>query len=369
MDLAPLIKKPLWQAISNTYESENYSHAILDAMHYLSDVLRDKTGLDNDGEKLVGAALGGNSPLLQINKLQTETEKTMQSGLIQILIGMYKFIRNPRSHEQITDTKNTADAIILFIDQILDTLEQSQEPFTIEGFLDRVFDDHFVYSARYAELLVKSIPKGKLFDTLIALYRERGREVDKTSLIVTEIYECITDKQLDDFFNIVSEDLRSASPGGLRLTMNTVLPPKFWGKLEESSKLRSEYILMESLQQGISASEKGGLEKQGIFAFTMTRYFPQFSQQEELRDIILYKLDGNESHQHYIYNYFLNVLPDLYSGSEDEELLLHRLVHVAKNESGNSMKSRLSQLVNPPENWKKAISASFPDMEYLDIPF
>ena len=62
---------------------------------------------------------------------------------------------------------------------------------------------------------------------------------------------------------------------------------------------------MESLQQGISASEKGGLEKQGIFAFTMTRYFPQFSQQEELRDIILYKLDGNESHQHYIYNYFL----------------------------------------------------------------
>ena len=85
MNLKTHISQQLWLAISNTYESENYSHAILDAAHYLSDVLREKTGVDGDGQSLVGKALGGQAPILRINKLQTESERNTQKGLEQIL--------------------------------------------------------------------------------------------------------------------------------------------------------------------------------------------------------------------------------------------------------------------------------------------
>jgi uncharacterized protein (TIGR02391 family) len=75
MNIKPLIRQELWLAISNTYEAENYSPAIVDAMHYLSDVIREKSGLDGDGNALVGAAFSGQSPVLRVNKLQTESER------------------------------------------------------------------------------------------------------------------------------------------------------------------------------------------------------------------------------------------------------------------------------------------------------
>jgi hypothetical protein len=54
MNLQTHIRNSLWLAIQSTYEAKNYSHAILDAMHYLSNVLREKTGVDGDGATLVG---------------------------------------------------------------------------------------------------------------------------------------------------------------------------------------------------------------------------------------------------------------------------------------------------------------------------
>lgn len=94
-------------------------------MSFLTDVLRDKSGLDSDGRELVGAALGagkGKLPRVQVNKLQTETERNIQMGLQELLKGMYSLVRNPRSHERVEDTKKTADTVILFLDYLLEFL-------------------------------------------------------------------------------------------------------------------------------------------------------------------------------------------------------------------------------------------------------
>jgi uncharacterized protein (TIGR02391 family) len=169
MNLQTHLCNDLWLAIQNTYGAGNYSDAILDAMHHLSDVLRDKTGVDGDGAALVGQALGGDSPRLRINRLQTETEKNEQRGIESILRGMYQAIRNPCSHEQIEDTQEVADAIIHFIDYLLGIIRGSEEPFVLSKFMTRVFDPDFVRSQRYAELLVEAIPTNKRLDTLITV--------------------------------------------------------------------------------------------------------------------------------------------------------------------------------------------------------
>lgn len=105
MNLKTQIKDELWLAISNSYEAENYRNAILDAMQYLSDLLREKSGLDSDGAKLVGDALGTSNPKIKINKYQTQSEIDEHKGILQILTGLYMGIRNPRSHEKTTDKK------------------------------------------------------------------------------------------------------------------------------------------------------------------------------------------------------------------------------------------------------------------------
>ena len=155
MNLQTAIREDLWSAVADTYVAGNYSHAILDAMHHLSNVLRSKSNVDGDGAALVGQALGGDPPKLRINRLQTETERNVQKGLEQILRGLYLAIRNPRSHEHIEDPKESANAIIHFIDYLLRIIVQSEEPFTTSGFLSCVFDRDFFKSDQYRDFSSK----------------------------------------------------------------------------------------------------------------------------------------------------------------------------------------------------------------------
>src|SRR4051812_16912121 len=99
MNLETEIGHELWQVIRRSYESQAWSNAVLNSVHYPSDAIRSKTGLQSDGTALVGQAFGGRTPKLRLNRLQTESEKNIQAGVEQLLRGFYQAIRNPRSHE------------------------------------------------------------------------------------------------------------------------------------------------------------------------------------------------------------------------------------------------------------------------------
>lgn len=111
MNFETLLDKRLYQAIETSYVSRNYTGAILDAIYFLSNLIRDKTGLESDGPSLIGQAFGGNNPRLKVSRLQTESELNVQKGVEQILRGIYQAIRNPRSHEKHTDDKADTDSM------------------------------------------------------------------------------------------------------------------------------------------------------------------------------------------------------------------------------------------------------------------
>lgn len=77
---------------------ENYFHAVFEATKSVADKLRDLTGLTSDGAELVGKALAGQTPLIAINTLQTETERSEQSGFVNLLKGMFGTFRNVTAH-------------------------------------------------------------------------------------------------------------------------------------------------------------------------------------------------------------------------------------------------------------------------------
>jgi uncharacterized protein (TIGR02391 family) len=212
MNLMNEISPELWEAVSNVYEHGNYSHAILEAIHFLSASLRDKAGVDGDGSSLIGQALGGDNPKLRINGLKTDTERNVQKGVEQILRGVYLGIRNPRSHEQTTDKKATADAIIVFVNYILQLLNASQQTFTIEKFVKRVVDPEFVDSARYAELLIAEVPNLKRGDVLIEIFNKRLEfDLRKIRYVVRALLDSLVENQLSNYLNIVSDELRIAT--------------------------------------------------------------------------------------------------------------------------------------------------------------
>ena len=217
MNLQTSVPDSLWVAIANAYEAENYSHAILEATYHLSAVLRERAGVDGDGATLVGQALGGDDPKLKLNSLQTESDRNMQKGFEQILRGIYLGIRNPRSHEQTTDDKGTADSIICFLGYIVGLLNVSRAAFTMEAFVERVFDSEFVESDRYAELLVAEIPKLRLADALIAIYRARKKaELRKLRHLIPKLIASLAPPQLSSYINVVRTYAKAIRIAGLR---------------------------------------------------------------------------------------------------------------------------------------------------------
>ena len=77
---------------------ENYFHAVLEATKGLAERIRGLSGLTSDGAALVSTALSVNTPILALNALATETEKSEQAGFLNLLIGIFGAIRNPLAH-------------------------------------------------------------------------------------------------------------------------------------------------------------------------------------------------------------------------------------------------------------------------------
>jgi len=373
MNLQSLIRPELWLAISNTYEVENYSHAVFDAFQYMSQVIREKSGLDGDGEKLVGAAFGGKTPLLRINKLQTETERDAQQGLVQILIGMYKGIRNPIVHEQIEDTKNTADAIIYFIDYLLSIIDKSQEPFTIPGFVSRVFDKYFVQSSEYAKLLVEEIPPKRRFDVLIEIYR-RKQEGDgyNLSLVIKEILKLITEEQITQFLGIVSDELKTTQDDTIIKLILQVLPPELWKKLNKSARLRAENILLKSIKEGAARFQGSLIDDAGWLGIWARDFLHYFEHKIEVERTILKKLTGECFERKYVIYFFLNELPILFKESILNDNCIQALCKAVKEcDYDHELEGYISKNYWLfPEDWQNFVKNELPDLDIEDdIPF
>ncbi|QEY25371.1 TIGR02391 family protein [Neisseria zalophi] len=78
---------------------ENYFHAVFEASKGLAQRIRELSGTDGDGAQLIDKVFSVERPLLAINTLRTETEKSEHKGFAQLLKGCFAAIRNPLAHE------------------------------------------------------------------------------------------------------------------------------------------------------------------------------------------------------------------------------------------------------------------------------
>lgn len=78
--------------------ADNYFHAVLEAAKSVLDKIRDKTGLTDDGNALIDRALTGEPPMLAINPLKTENDRSEQKGFANLVRGTVGMFRNPTAH-------------------------------------------------------------------------------------------------------------------------------------------------------------------------------------------------------------------------------------------------------------------------------
>ena len=78
---------------------ENYFHAVFEAAKGLAQRIRNMSGIGYDGARLVETVFSIDRPLLAMNTLQTETERSEHKGFALLLRGCFGAVRNPLAHE------------------------------------------------------------------------------------------------------------------------------------------------------------------------------------------------------------------------------------------------------------------------------
>ena len=111
--------------------ADNYFHAVLEAVKGVADKLRARTGLTDDGTTLVDRALAGDLPMLAINPLKTESEKSEQRGFANLLRGTFGMFRNTTAHEARINwpmTKEDAEDLFSLVSLIHRRLDGAHMP-------------------------------------------------------------------------------------------------------------------------------------------------------------------------------------------------------------------------------------------------
>ena len=251
MNLETRLEPKLWEAVRANAEPRKFGNAVLDAIHFLSEVIRERSGLEGDGAALVGQAFGGNSPTLKVNKLQTESDQNVQRGMEALFRGVFQAIRNPRSHGPFEETERDATAIILFLDYLLRVVDQSKSPFSLALCVEKILDSAFVPSKRYATLLTEEIPVSKRLAVCREVFQHRS-ESHSTKLkhFFARVLEVMSEADQADLATSVSEELRQTSDDGTIIFVVDAFPTAFWSSLSEVARLRVAHKLVQSVIAG-----------------------------------------------------------------------------------------------------------------------
>ena len=81
------------------YGQENYFHAVFEAAKMYNNLVKSKTGGNDDGEKLMLKAWDPNKGSLKISSCISETDTNFQDGIKFLSAGLMRAVRNPTAHE------------------------------------------------------------------------------------------------------------------------------------------------------------------------------------------------------------------------------------------------------------------------------
>lgn len=365
MNLKNDIEIELWNMIQKNYENESYSSAILDAMHFLTETIRNKTGLEGDGTSLVGQALGGDNPKIQLNKLQTESEKNIQKGIQEILRGLYTAIRNPRSHDKHIDSKKDADSIIYFISYLLNIIDKSKLSFEESTYLRRVFDEHYVKTEKYSELLVKEIPKRQKTNIAISIIRRRAEgDINSLRSFMSALFEQLDDNELSQIYKVISEELKYTRSHEEIRTILHMCTAKHWNRIEKVVKIRIENFILENVKSCRCSA---------LGTWVEYEHMQNFEDIEDWTYLLVSKVESNDiEEKNYVDKYFWDKICKLNHDNIHFSLKYYFKTGL-KNKDEEAIK-KLKSIITCEKNhpwWKvfKEELKEYPDIIYEDFDF
>jgi uncharacterized protein (TIGR02391 family) len=110
------------------FDDGHYSQATFEAFKLLDNKVRDVSGIQESGYKLMMAAFNEGTPKIKLNDLLTTSDKDEQLGFKHVFAGSMSAIRNPRGHDIRTDPIDLCLDHLSFASVLLRTFENRKSP-------------------------------------------------------------------------------------------------------------------------------------------------------------------------------------------------------------------------------------------------
>jgi uncharacterized protein (TIGR02391 family) len=121
LSLHPNIEK----VVSELFLNGHYANAVEDSVKELSEIVRLKSGLIEDGVPLMQRAFSPKNPILQFNLLKDKSDEDEQKGFMDWFTGTVSGLRNPRAHKIIKDDPEKALEFIAFVSLLAKLLDKT----------------------------------------------------------------------------------------------------------------------------------------------------------------------------------------------------------------------------------------------------
>lgn len=97
----PTVKKVSYRLFKNKHYAEAVSAAFVELDNQVKALYRSKTNDELSGVDLMRKTFKLNSPVYKLSDLNSETERNIQDGYMNLFVGAMQAIRNPKAHENI----------------------------------------------------------------------------------------------------------------------------------------------------------------------------------------------------------------------------------------------------------------------------
>lgn len=309
------MKEILKDSIKIHYENRDYTEVVRDSILCLTSEIRKKSDLvDSDGVDLINKAFSEKKPLIKINKLETETEKNKHRGIMDLSKGLIEYFRNPMSHSKQEYSKKVADAILVILDEvILEEVLGSKSINSIEDWYSEIINELFPNTERYAKELVASIPKSKLYEILIMLYKNRNNIPKFKDKIIDELVRNLSEDEFNNYCEVIENDLFGNITKQDIISSLRFISLNIWNKLSELAKSKIEDMSLEDISKlcidfEYDCGDYIPTKQQNGFILENSKHIlKKFSNLQEIFDTIVQQLTNNTNEflQNYLFeNYF-----------------------------------------------------------------
>ena len=241
----------LKDAIKMHYDNKDYTEVVRDAILFLMNEIRAKSDLqDIDGVELINKAFSEKNPYVKINKMQTNTEKNKQKGVMDLSKGLVEYFRNPMSHSKQHYSKEIANAIVTIVDKVLlKEITNGKNINSVEEWYSEITSNLCPTTKRYAEHLVKSIPKNKRYELLVKLYKNKENIKGDKMVIVDELAEKLSEEEFSKYSSIIETDIYGKNSEEDIVEISRFISKEIWQKFSDFGKIKIEEMMLEDIRK------------------------------------------------------------------------------------------------------------------------